>query len=225
MPDMPAEERHLRADAERNRQRLLETAQTLFRERGLEVSVTDIAQAAGVGRATLFRNFASKEDLIAAIVAEHMHEAAVRGQERLAMPDPTDALFDFLGELVGRQQLDRALFEAFDESWLAREEIRAAHAEIVGVVDQLLARAQQAGTVRSDIGAMDVLMLFKGACEAATAFAHMDSAIIDRQLDLIRASIAMTPGAAPLRGRAPTLEDIGHGRPEAAPRAPRRATA
>ena len=76
---MSVEERPLRADAERNRRRLLEAAQTLFRERGLEVSVSEIAEAAGMGRATLFRNFASKEDLIAAIVADGMHEVVERG--------------------------------------------------------------------------------------------------------------------------------------------------
>ncbi len=82
---------------ERNRKRLLEAAQTLFRERGLDVSVAEIAEAAGVGRGTLFRNFASKEDLIEAIVAERMHEAAACGEQLLEADDPGDALFEFLG--------------------------------------------------------------------------------------------------------------------------------
>ena len=205
---MTGEDRHLRADAARNRQRLLEAAQALFGERGLEVGVAEIAQAAGVGRGTLFRNFACKEDLIAAIVAERMQEACARGRELLAAPDADQALFEFLAAMVGRRQLDRALSEAIDDTWLARDEIRAAHAEVVGVVDQLLTRAQEEGTVRRDIGAMDVLMLFKGACAAATAFAHIDPTLIDRHLDLLRASITMTDQAAPLRGRTPTLDEI-----------------
>jgi AcrR family transcriptional regulator len=219
MRGVPVEERHLRADAERNRKRLLEAAQTLFRERGLDVGVAEIAEAAGVGRGTLFRNFACKEDLIAAIVAERMRDAAARGQAMLDAADqqdggrPEETLFEFLGELVGRQQLDRGLFEALDDTWLARDEIRAGHAEIVGTVDRLLARAQERGAVRPDVGAMDVLMLFKGACEAASAFAHVDSTIIDRHLDLIRASITASPGATPLRGRSPTLEEIERGAP------------
>jgi AcrR family transcriptional regulator len=205
---MAATERHLRADAERNRTRLLAAAETLFRERGLEVSVAEIAEAAGVGRGTLFRNFASKEDLIAAIVAERMQEGLARGQELLESPDPAEALFEFLAELVGRQQLDRALFEALDDAWLARDEIRAAHSDFVGVVDRLVARAQRAGSVREDIGAMDVLMLFKGACAAATTYSNADPALLGRQLDLIRASIATYPTAVPLRGRAPSLADL-----------------
>src|SRR3979490_1732149 len=109
MDAMPLEERPLRADAERNRARLLEAASALFRERGLDVGVAEIAEAAGLGRGTLFRNFASKEDLIAAVVAERMHSAALSGEALLAQADPGDALFQFMAELVGRQQMDRAL--------------------------------------------------------------------------------------------------------------------
>jgi AcrR family transcriptional regulator len=205
---MTTEERHLRADAARNRARLIEAATSLFREQGLEVGVGEIAKAAGVGRGTLFRNFASKEDLIAAVVAERMREACERGRQLLDAPDAGDALFEFLSDMVGRQQLDRAVADAIDDEWLAREEIRNAHAELVGVLEQLVARAQQEGSVRLDIGALDVLMLFKGVCAAATAFGHIDPALIDRHMDLLRASIAVRGDAAPLRGRTPTLEEI-----------------
>jgi AcrR family transcriptional regulator len=205
---MSATQRPLRADAERNRRRLLEAAQTLFRERGLDVGVAEIADAAGVGRGTLFRNFASKEDLIAAIVAERMRAAVQSGEALLHAGDPTDALFRFIAEMVGRQQLDRALFEALDDSWLTRKDIRAGHAEIVGVLDRLLTRAQATGEVRQDVGAMDLLIMLKGTCAAATSYAHIDPEIIDRQLDLIRAGITANPAARPLRGRSPTLQEL-----------------
>jgi AcrR family transcriptional regulator len=208
----PVQEPHRRADAQRNRERLLEAAQKLFRERGLDVGVAEIAQAAGVGRGTVFRNFACKEDLIAAIVAERMHDAAARGAELLAAERPGDALFEFLGAMLGRQHVDRALFEALEESWLSNEVIRSAHARIHELLERLLARAQEAGAVRADVGAMDLMMMFKGACSAASAFGHADPAFIDRHLDLIRASMAVVPGAPPLRGRAPRLEDVGLGR-------------
>lgn len=207
---MSTEARHLRADAARNRKRLIETASTLFRERGLEVGVGEIAEAAGVGKGTLFRNFASKEDLIAAVVAERMHEACEVGRELLDAPDAADALFEFLSEIVGRQQLDRAVADAIDDTWLARDEIRAAHAELVETLDLLVTRAQAVGSVRSDIGALDVLMLFKGVCAAATAFAHLDPSLIERHMDLVRASITARD-AAPLRGRSPTLEELEAG--------------
>jgi AcrR family transcriptional regulator len=209
MSDVPLEERVLRADAQRNRARLLEAAQALFRERGLDVSVAEIAEAAGVGRGTLFRNFESKQDLIEAVVAQRMYEAAAHGRELLESQDPGEALFEFLAEMVGRQQLDRALFEAIDETWLGKEAIRPAHAQVFETLERLLARAQDAGAVRTDVNALDLLMMFKGACYAASAYAHVEPAAIDRHLDLIRASLVPAPGAPPLRGRAPTLDDLG----------------
>jgi AcrR family transcriptional regulator len=209
MSDVPLQERVLRADAQRNRARLLEAAQALFRERGLDVSVAEIAEAAGVGRGTLFRNFESKQDLIEAVVAQRMYEAAAYGRELMQADDPGDAVFDFLAEMVGRQQLDRALFEAIDETWLGKEVIRPAQVEVFSALEQLLARAQEVGSVRADVNALDLLMMFKGACHAASAYAHIGPAAMDRQLDLIRAGVTPTPGAPPLRGRAPTLDDLG----------------
>jgi AcrR family transcriptional regulator len=208
MPAMSGEERRRRADAERNRRRLLDAAQELFRERGLEVGVGEIAERAGIGRGTLFRNFPTKEDLIAAIVVERMHEASERGIALCAAPDPGEALFEFLEYMAGAQQVNRSLFEAIADAWLANEEIRAGHAEVIGAVDGLLAGAQAAGTVRDDISAIDLMMLLKGVCEAANALAQSDPNIVQRHLDLVRAALVPPATPAPLRGRPPTISDI-----------------
>src|SRR5205823_1789577 len=82
-----------------------DAAEAMFCERGLEVSVGEIAERAGVGRGTLFRNFACKEDLIAAIVVEHMQDAVANGRQLLDSPDAGQGLFEFLEQMVGRQQL------------------------------------------------------------------------------------------------------------------------
>src|ERR1700761_2415396 len=122
----PMEERRtMRADAERNRQRLMDAATQMFCERGLDVGVGEIAQQAGVGRGTLFRNFPSKEHLIAAILVERLTESIARGREALQAPDAAQALFDLIDQSVGRTQTDRALFDALAETWLANDEIRA----------------------------------------------------------------------------------------------------
>jgi AcrR family transcriptional regulator len=215
---MTQSERALRADAERNRRRLLDAAQELFRERGLDVGVAEIAQRAGVGRGTLFRNFPTKQDLIAAIVIERMNEATEYGRSLLNAPDAGEALFGFLEQIVGRQQLDRCLFDAVADTFLANQEIRAAHAEVVGGLDELLSRAKESGAVRSDVGAMDVLMLVKGVCEAASALAASEPGIVGRQLDLVRAAISPSAAERPLRGRPPTLADVERAHP--APSAP-----
>jgi AcrR family transcriptional regulator len=205
---MEEEPRRLRADAERNRRRLLDAATEIFCERGLDVGVGEIAHQAGVGRGTLFRNFPSKEHLIAAIVVDRMNESIVRGRALLDAPDPAQALFDLIDHSVGSQQTDRALFDAVADTWLANDEIRAAHTEMMEVLDALVRRAQDAGAVREDVSAVDVLMLIKGVCEACRSFQHVDPDMAMRQLDLVRAAISPPGTARPLRGRRPTLADL-----------------
>jgi AcrR family transcriptional regulator len=210
---MEDEPRRLRADAERNRRRLLESATEMFCQRGLDVGVAEIAQHAGVGRGTLFRNFPSKEHLIAAILVLRLNESISRGRQALEAPDPGEALFDLIDQSVGRSQTDRALFDALADAWLANEEIRQAHAELLGVLDALVQRAQEAGAVRPDISAVDVLMMIKGVCEAAQAFQHVSPDISMRQIDLIRAAISAPGATAPLRGQPPTIDDLQQSMP------------
>ena len=222
---MEEERRPLRADAERNRRRLLDAATEIFCDRGLEVGVGEIAERAGVGRGTLFRNFPSKEHLIAAIVVERMHESVHRGRAMLEAPDPGEALFDLLDQSVGAQQTDRALFDALADTWLANDEIRAAHGELMSVLDALVTRAQAAGAVREDVSAVDVLMMVKGVCEASRSFQHVDHEVVNRQLDLVRAAIS-TPGSQRrLRGHRPTIEEFERTSVAAAADQHRRATA
>jgi AcrR family transcriptional regulator len=208
MGTVEVEPRRLRADAQRNRRRLMEAATELFSERGLEVGVADIAARAGVGRGTLFRNFPSKEHLIAAIVVERMHESIERAHAALDAGDPGPALFDLLGTAIERSQSDRALFEALSDTWLANDEIRGAHSEMLTVLERLVARAQAAGAVRDDISAIDVVIMIKGVCESARQFQHLGEEVIARQQDLVCAAISTDGAARPLRGRPPTAEDF-----------------
>ncbi len=225
--DTMEERRPLRADAERNRRALIDSATAIFCERGLEVGVSEIADRAGVGRGTLFRNFRSKEQLIAAVVVARIRESVERGQALLDAPDAGEALFGLIDQAVGRSQADRALFDALDDIWLANDEIRAAHGELVGVLDQLVCRAQAAGVVRPDVSAVDVLMMVKGVCESSRSFQHLDPSVSGRQLDLVWAAIAAPGAQRALRGQAPSvaaLEQPGQAEPaaaqSAAPRAP-----
>src|ERR1700678_2312744 len=124
---MPESTKPLRADAERNRRLLLDAAAAAFAEHGLDVGVGEIARRAGVGRGTVFRRFPTKEHLIAAVVVDRMHHASDLGRDLLTDPDPGEALFALLGEMVRAARTDRALFEAVDDTFLANEDIRVAH--------------------------------------------------------------------------------------------------
>jgi AcrR family transcriptional regulator len=200
----------LRADAERNRRLLLDAAAAAFAEHGLDVGVGEIARRAGVGRGTVFRRFPTKEHLIAAVVVDRMHQASARGRELLSDPDPGAAVFELLAAMVKAAKTDRALFEAVDDIFLANDDIRAAHDDLVDVLDQLLRRAQAAGAVRDDVGALDLLMMFKGVCEASRPFNDLDMAA--RQLDLVRAALRPVPAGERLQGRPPTLADLERAR-------------
>lgn len=205
---MEDEPRRLRADAQRNRERLIEAATELFSERGLEVGVGDIAERAGVGRGTLFRNFPSKDDLIAAVIVACIHEKLAYARSMLEAPDPGEALFELIEGLLDQQQTDRALFDALDDTWMLNPDIHAGHIEMLGVMDRLLGRAQEAGAVREDVSAVDLVMMVKGMFEAARSFQHLDPDVGRRQLDLLRAAISTSGERRPLRGRRPTIEDL-----------------
>jgi AcrR family transcriptional regulator len=202
--------RVLRVDAERNRRRLLDAATRMFCEYGVEIGVAEIAHEAGVGRGTLFRNFPTKEHLIAAIVAERVHELVATGRAAQQAEDPGEALFGFIEDAVARSHSDRALFDGLDDTWLANAEIRSAHAELLEVLDALLGRAQQTGFARVDVSAVDVLMMVKGMCEAMRRFAHVSDDLALRQIDLIRAALGNHGTDEPLRGRPPTIADLEH---------------
>jgi len=211
-------QRQQRADAARNRERLLAVAEEVFRERGLEASVGEIAERAGVGRATLFRNFPTKQDLIIAVVTARVEEALAEGRAMLESTGDAEILFPFVKSLVGQQIDSRALFEAVgEETFLADERMRRAHAAIIELIDRLIAHDEQLGYVRSGLGAVDMLMLFKGACAVATSMPELGPAALERHLSLVRGAIAAPGRECPLQGTAPTIEDL-HGRPASAAR-------
>ena len=104
-------ERPLRRDAQRNRQRILAAARREFAERGLDVSMDDIARAAGVGVGTVYRRFPDKEQLIDALFEDRMAEMVELVERCLAIEDPWDGFVTFLAEMCGRQSADRGLKE------------------------------------------------------------------------------------------------------------------
>jgi AcrR family transcriptional regulator len=207
---MEEEPRRLRADAERNRRRLIEAATAMFCEHGLEIGVGEIARRAGVGRGTLFRNFPTKDDLIAAVVVDRMAESVSRAREALTAPEPGQGLFELIDQSIGRVTIDRALFDAIGDEWLTNDEIRGAHTELMEALDALVTRAQASEAVRSDISAVDVLMMIKGVCEAMRSFQHLDPDVGMRQLDLLWSAIAAPGAQRPLRGHPPTVSDLEH---------------
>jgi len=209
---LPGGERRQRADAARNRERLLEAALLCFREHGLEVGVSEIAERAGVGRATLFRNFPTKHDLVMAIIVDRMREAIALGRDLLESGEPRGGLLDSLiSPIAAGQTLDRVLFEGVAaEDFLANPELHALHAEMIAVIDAIIALDHAAGTVRGDIGAFDVLMLIKGVCKVSAELSgEQGDRALARQLTLIRSAISAEAGeSCPFPDRPLTIAEF-----------------
>jgi AcrR family transcriptional regulator len=155
--------RVLRRDAERNRQRILAAARKLFAERGLDVAVEQIALAAGVGMGTLYRRFPTKEMLIDAIFEARLAEYVQLAERALEHDDAWSALRAFLDAALGLQARDRGLQEILASYRHGRRGVDAGRGRVGPLIDELVRRAQQQGTVRSDITAGDIAMIMWGA--------------------------------------------------------------
>ncbi len=152
-------ERPLRRDAERNRQRILESARVLFAERGLGVSLDEIARHAGVGVGTVYRRFPDKELLIDALFEDRLGEILAVASAALEIEDPWEALVHFIEESMALQVEDRALKELLHGTSSAHARIERGRQRIQPIVETILERARRAGAVRADIEISDLLLL------------------------------------------------------------------
>jgi AcrR family transcriptional regulator len=159
--------RPLRADARRNRDRVLDAARAAFGAEGSEVSLDEIARRAGVGAGTVYRHFATKEALFEAVVFDRIGELVEEARSLLDDPDPGRAFSSFVERLGREGARKRDLVEAlaYDGIHLQLGEAPILRA-LTDVLAELLLRAQRAGAVRSDIGVDDVVALLTGAAYA-----------------------------------------------------------
>jgi AcrR family transcriptional regulator len=164
-------ERPLRRDAERNRQRILDTAGELFAERGLGVSLDEIARHAGVGVGTVYRRFPDKEQLIDALFENRLGDILATANACLALADPWEALASFIEGSLELQVADRALKELLLSTTTAHARIEEGRAKIEPIVEAILERARLAGVVREDLAVSDLLLLQHAIGEAA-AYTH-----------------------------------------------------
>jgi AcrR family transcriptional regulator len=156
----------LRADAARNRERIVAAAARVFAERGLDASTAEIAHEAGVGEATLFRRFPHKDDLIDAIVEARMAETVALAEAAAGDPDPGVALERFMHDVIKAFARDRGFFEAAGDRCFTDPRLAELRARSQDAIARLLKRAQDAGAVRGDLAASDVAFLVGGAAHA-----------------------------------------------------------
>ena len=196
----------LRRDAERNRQRILEAARRGFAERGLGITLDEIARLAGVGVGTVYRRFPNKELLIDALFEERIGEVAAVAEAALRDDDGWRGLRTFLTGAITLLAADRGLRELMLGSSRTPERILQARSQIKPVVERLVARAQAQGALRDDVRAPDIPLILMMVDRVADTTRDAAPDMWRRALELILDGLAArrdTASALP----APALED------------------
>ena len=156
----------MRADAQRNRLRVLEVAQAVFAAEGLAVPIDEIARRAGLGVGTLYRHFPTKEALLEAILLARMEQVTEAARALAEGEDAGKAFFGLLA-LLGEENIPKKdLIEALARAGFDLKRAGEVKKEMIRTIGRLLERAQRAGAVRGDVAVEEVLSLAAGAFAA-----------------------------------------------------------
>jgi AcrR family transcriptional regulator len=162
--------RHLRADATRNRARVLSAAREAFAELGVDAPLDEIARRAGLGPGTVHRHFPTKKSLYAAALLANHAEISARAAELAAERAPGDAFFAFFAETAERGMLNRGLADALSRPGVDLATIgETAGERFMDAIELLVRGAQAAGAVRQDVEPRDVKALLVGVIAAASS--------------------------------------------------------
>ncbi|WP_290051056.1 TetR/AcrR family transcriptional regulator [Amycolatopsis solani] len=183
----PHASKPLRADARRNRARVLEAAESVFATKGTGAPTEEVARAAGVGIGTVFRHFPTKEALLEAVLVARLRRFVDQAEAAVAAEsaDPGGAFFTFLTSWIEMSSAKNAYFEALTAAGVtvpvAKSDIGARLMEALGV---LLSRAQGAGAVREDLVVGELITIIIGVARAAE-YAGPDARLRDRAVAIL----------------------------------------
>ncbi|MDX2971169.1 helix-turn-helix domain containing protein [Kribbella solani] len=149
----------LRADAERNRDRILAAARRLYATEGLTVSMASVAREAGVGKATLSRRFATRDELVTAVFADRMDAYAAAVGQALTDPDPWHGFTGYLEAVCAMQAADRGFADVLAMTFPAAKALEARRTEAYNGYVELVARAKATGRLRADFSPEDLVIL------------------------------------------------------------------
>jgi AcrR family transcriptional regulator len=175
----------LRADAARNLELILEAAEAAFAEKGHDACVADIAAAAGVGQATIFRRFETKDDLIAAVFERKLRRIVEVAHTAARKKRAWDGLMELMSTFTQLQQRDRGFFQGMAEQLMQDDALREQKAEVHAIVEGLVERAKLEGDLRADIEADDIPAFCSAAAAAATMRGKADARAWKRYLSVM----------------------------------------
>jgi AcrR family transcriptional regulator len=183
----PTEARPLRADASRNRQRLIEAARAAFTARGSNATVEEMAKAADVGVGTLYRHFPRRIDLVEAVYREDVDELVAYAGELGGTTDPWQGLVEWLEAFVRYAQAKRTFLTELHEAFEKNPDLAIQSREkIAAAAGAVLSRAQAAEVARADLDQDDLMQLVGGMCMARNATLQQNQRLLAFVLDGIR---------------------------------------
>lgn len=173
-----------RADALANLERVTRAAADVFAEKGLEAGVPEIAARAGVGKATVYRSFPTKEHLVAAVVIERLRWLERVADEAAERGDAWSAFVDVLGVAAEAQAGDCALATSMSSS-CTLPELQAARQASLDALDRLIVRAQAQGAMRPGVTSADIRVLFAGIARVLVDRGEHDPRVWRRHAGLV----------------------------------------
>jgi AcrR family transcriptional regulator len=181
---MEVSERPLRADAERNRRRILAAAASVIARDGVDAGVDAIAREAGVGMGTLYRRFACKDDLVRAILDERAEITLGDMATAAVVDDPWDALAATITALAGGFAGDQGLFDAVAEAG-GRPQLLEVRSRFLDAMTPPLAAARAATVVRDDVTVTDLVTIASIVARVPPSAREVDPRIWERFLGVV----------------------------------------
>ncbi|MGW2326213.1 TetR/AcrR family transcriptional regulator [Streptomyces sp. NPDC001700] len=149
----------LRSDAERNRERIIAAARTVFGREGLNASMASVAREAGVGIATMFRRFPAKEELVAAVFSDRMDAYADAVAAALDDPDPWHGFVGYIEAACAMQAADYGFADVLTMTFPTAKALEERRDEAYGAMVELIDRAKATGRLREDFDPSDLVLL------------------------------------------------------------------
>ena len=197
-------ERPLRRDAARNRALILEVAAQVFAEHGVHAGYDEIARRAGVGTGTVYRRFPERAELVEALFESQIAEIVALGESAATRAVAWDGLVLFLESTLEHQASNRGLKDVMFEGVDPETHQRLWRDRIGPIFESLVARAQQEGSLRTDVRATDLGIALMMLCSVTTLD---EPNLWRRYLALFLDGLRARPSLAPLP-LAPPVEDV-----------------
>ncbi|KUH97200.1 TetR/AcrR family transcriptional regulator [Mycobacterium sp. IS-3022] len=199
--------RPLRKDAERNRNRVLQAARELFAAKGLEPNLNDVAHHAGVGVGTVYRRFATKDELVEAVFVDGLDQLTALAEAGLRHEDAWEGFVWFVEHMCEMTATDRGLREIAFSKTYGGDRVIAAQDRLHPVATRLVERAQIDGRLRSDISPTDMPIISLLAGMVSEFAGHVDTNLWRRYVGILLDGMRSHAENEPLPVRA--LDDEG----------------